>query len=165
MVSSSINFMIYSCDNPWSMLLWIMYLATPDNRKRLNVPQAYFKYVYIKHDMIRSLRKGQKTLSTFSAREVGTQYNWLWADVTESITNWLQDVLANCVQNMTYMSFVHSWQKGLRGQNVLQSVCYWFCYICSQSVVLCAISLADVDNFNVATGLYNITQNKFEICQ
>ena len=132
-----------------------MYLATPDNRKRLNVPQAYFKYVYIKHDMIRSLRKGQKTLSTFSAREVGTQYNWLWADVTESITNWLQDVLANCVQNMTYMSFVHSWQKGLRGQNVLQSV------VIDSVKYLLAISLADVDNINVATGLYNITQNKF----
>ena len=132
-----------------------MYLAKPDNRKWLNVPQAYFKYVYIKHDMIRSLRKGQKTLSTFSAREMDTQYNWLWADVAESITNWLQDVLANCVQNMTNMSFVHSWQKGLRGQNVLQSV------VIDSAKYLLAISLPDVDNINVATGLYNITQNKF----
>ena len=54
--------------------------------------------------------------------------------VPVSINNWWEDALAmkafiSCIQNIFQFSLLYAADKGLCGQNVLQSVVDWYCYV------------------------------------
>ena len=59
--------------------------------------------------------------------------NWLWAITytAVSINNWLQDVSATKDFGSCYVLYnaLYAADKGLRGQNILQSVVDWHCYV------------------------------------